>query len=55
VERFEQVRLAGTIRPGDQHQPRLERELEALVRPVAPQRDLGDDQPGSLIGMIRYV
>ena len=54
VQRLEQVRLAGAVRPGDEDEPRLERELEPGVRPEVAERDLGDDQPASLIGMIRY-
>ena len=54
VKGFEQVRLPGTVRPGDEHQPRLETELEACVRAKVAERDLADDQPGSRIGMIRY-
>ena len=54
VERLEQVRLAGAVRAGDEDEPRLERELQPGIRPEVAERDLGDDQPASLIGMIRY-
>ena len=54
VQRLEEVRLAGAVRPRDENEPRLERELEPGIRPEVAERDLGDDQPASLIGMIRY-
>jgi hypothetical protein len=44
VQRLEQVRLAGAVRPRDEQQPGLERELEACVRPKVAQRNVGDDQ-----------
>ena len=53
VQRLEQVRLPGAVRPDHQHEPRLEREVERGVRAKAPERDPRDDQPASLIGMIR--
>ena len=55
VQRLEQVRLACAVRPGREHEPRPERELEPLVRPEAAERDRLDDQPGRRIGMTRYV
>jgi hypothetical protein len=55
VQGFQKVRLAGAVRTHDEHEPGLEAELEACVRAVVAERDLGDDQPGSLIGMSRYV
>src|SRR5215218_8980479 len=54
MERFEQVRLAGAVRPGHEHDAGGERELELGVRAKAPKRGSPDDQPASLIGMIRY-
>ena len=61
MERLEQVRLAGPVRARDEHDPRLEGELEAWVRAEVAERDLADDktagiwrQSGSRIGMIRY-
>jgi len=53
VERLEEVGLAGAVRPDDEHEPGLEREVEAGVRAKAPERGPRDDQPASLIGMIR--
>ncbi len=55
VERLEQIRLAGAVLPGDQDDPRREREIERRVRAVVPERDAVDDQPARRIGMIRYV
>ena len=46
--------LPAPFAPGDENEPRLERELEPGIRPEVAERDLGDDQPASLIGMIRY-
>ena len=54
VQRLEQVRLAGAVRADRQHEARLERELQARVRADVRQEDRADDQPASLIGMIRY-
>src|SRR5439155_1679522 len=48
VQRLEQVRLAGAVRPDDEHQSRLEVEVEASVRPDVAQRNRADDQPGRL-------
>ena len=45
MQRFEQIRLAGTIRAGDEDDPGLERDLETGVRPEVSERDLADDQP----------
>jgi hypothetical protein len=53
VERFEEVRLADAVWPDDQDEPRLERKVEGGVRAKAPKRCPYDDQPASLIGMIR--
>jgi hypothetical protein len=58
VERLEEVRLPGSVRPRDQDEPRLQCELEPFVAAEVSERDLADDQalllyPASLIGMIR--
>jgi hypothetical protein len=53
MKALEQVRLPGSVRPHRQHETAAERELEQRVRPVVPERQLADDQPASLIGMIR--
>src|SRR5207237_3786026 len=55
VQRLEQVRLPRTVRPHDEHEPRLEPEVESRVRAVVAKRDRLDDQPASRIGMMRYV
>src|SRR4029078_9251717 len=44
VERLEQVRLARPVRARDEHEPRFERELEALVGTEVAERDVPDDQ-----------
>ena len=46
VQRLEQVRLAGAVRPDDEHEPRLEVEVEPGVRAEVAERDVRDDQPG---------
>jgi hypothetical protein len=53
VQRFEEVGLPGAVSADDEHQPRLEAEVERGVRAKAPERGPCDDQPASLIGMIR--
>jgi hypothetical protein len=58
VQRFEEVRLAGAVRAGDEDEAGLQRELEPFVRAEVAERDVPDDQalpvyPASLIGMIR--
>jgi hypothetical protein len=58
VQRLEQVRLAGPVRTGHEHESGLEHELEPLVAAEVAERDVADDQarlsyPASLIGMIR--
>jgi hypothetical protein len=53
VESFEEVRLPRSVPAHDEHETGLEREVEAGVRAEAPERGLRDDQPASLIGMIR--
>jgi hypothetical protein len=55
VQRLEQVRFADTVRPDDEDDARLERELQRCVRAVVAERDPVDDQPASRIGMIRYT
>ena len=54
VQRLEQVGLPGAVRADDEHEAGLEPEVERGVRAEAPERRLRDDQPASLIGMIRY-
>ena len=54
VERLEEVRLPGAVCARHENEPRLELELEPGIRPEVAKRDSGDDQPASLIGMIRY-
>jgi hypothetical protein len=44
VQRLEQVRLAGSVRAGDEDEARLQRELEPLVAAEVAQRDAPDDQ-----------
>jgi hypothetical protein len=53
VESLEQVRLPGAVPAHDEDETRLEREVESGVRAEAPERCPRDDQPASLIGMIR--
>jgi hypothetical protein len=53
VERLQQVRLAGAVATDDEHEPGLEAQVERSVRAEAPERGVRDDQPASLIGMIR--
>jgi hypothetical protein len=53
VDRLEQVRLADAVRAYDDDQPGLEVELERGIGAEARKRDPRDDQPASLIGMIR--
>jgi hypothetical protein len=58
MQRLEQVRLPGPVRPRDEDEPRLQCELEPFVAAEVSERDLADDQaallyPASLIGMIR--
>ena len=55
VQRLEQVRLPGAVRPGHEHEARLEVELEPRVGAEVPERDPRDDQPARRIGMIRYL
>jgi hypothetical protein len=55
VERLQKVGLPGAVRTDDEDKPLLEVQLEARVRAIVAEPDLGDDQPGSLIGMSRYV
>ena len=54
MECLEQIRLAGTVRPDDEREPRLQAELEPGIRAEVAKRDRRDDQPASRIGMIRY-
>jgi hypothetical protein len=53
VECLEQIRLPHPVCADHQYEPRLEGKVESGVRAEAPERCPGDDQPASLIGMIR--
>jgi hypothetical protein len=44
VKRFEQVRLAGAVRPDGEHEARLQRELELGVGAKVTKRNRRDDQ-----------
>jgi len=44
MQRLEQVRLAGSVRPNREDEARFEVELESRVRPIVPERDRSDDQ-----------
>jgi hypothetical protein len=44
VQRLEEVRLPGSVRPDDERQPWLQLELEPRVRAEIPKRDAVDDQ-----------
>ena len=55
MERLEQVGLAGAIVARDEDDTRTQLEVEGRVGAVVPEGDVPDDQPASLIGMIRYV
>src|SRR5205085_7624346 len=44
VQRLEQVRLPRAVRPDDEHEPRLEPDLEPFVGAVVAKRDRLDDQ-----------
>ena len=46
--------LPAPFAPGHEDEARLEGQLEPGVRPEVAKRDRRDDQPASLIGMIRY-
>jgi hypothetical protein len=45
VDGLEQVGLAGAVRPGHEYEPRLQRELEPLVRAHVANRDDSEDHP----------
>jgi hypothetical protein len=53
VQRFEQVGLPDPVGADHDDKPFAKLELEGGVRAEAPERDPRDDQPASLIGMIR--
>jgi hypothetical protein len=53
VERFQEVRLPDPVRTGHQDYPWNEGKLKLWVGAEVSERDVGDDQPASLIGMIR--
>jgi hypothetical protein len=44
MDGFEEVRLADAVRSHDDHEPRLQPQLEPLVRAKVPERDRLDDQ-----------
>jgi len=44
MQRFEQVRLAGTVRAGDEHEARLQPELQPFVGAEVAKGDCSDDQ-----------
>jgi hypothetical protein len=44
VQRLEQVRLAGAVRPDDENKSGLEAEVKPGVRADVAQRDFSDDQ-----------
>lgn len=54
MERFEQVRLPGSVRAVEQDDARGEIKLQRGVRTEVAERDALDDQPASRMGMIRY-
>jgi hypothetical protein len=39
MQRLEEVRLTGAVGPDDEHEPRLEAELEGRIRPELFQRE----------------
>ncbi len=53
VQRLEKVRLAGAVRPGREHEPRLQGEIQGGVRAEVAKCEARDDQSGSRMGMIR--
>jgi hypothetical protein len=53
VQRLEEVRLAGAVRPDGENEPGSQLELESLVGAEVSEPDVLDDQPGSRIGMIK--
>jgi hypothetical protein len=53
VQPLEQVRLPHPVRARHQHDSGIELELELGVGAEVSERDVLDDQPASLIGMIR--
>jgi hypothetical protein len=53
VQRLEEVGLADAVGADHDDEPFAKLELESGVRAEAPERDPRDDQPASLIGMIR--
>jgi hypothetical protein len=46
MQRLEQVRLAHAVSPDDEHEARLERQVERRVGAIVAERDLPDDQLG---------
>jgi hypothetical protein len=53
MDGLKEVRLSRSVSTDHEGEARLEAQLERGVRAKAPKRDLRDDQPANLIGMIR--
>ena len=53
MERLEQIRLPDSVGTGYEHDPGNEFELQLGIGAKVSERNVGDDQPASLIGMIR--
>ena len=53
MQGLEEVRLADSVGSRHEHDPGSEGELELWVGAEVSKRDVSDDQPASLIGMIR--
>ena len=53
MQGLEEVRLADSVGSRHEHDPGGEGELELWVGAEVSKRDVSDDQPASLIGMIR--
>ena len=53
VKRLQEVGLPGAVLPDNEHESGRETQVERRVRAKAPERGPRDDQPASLIGMIR--
>jgi hypothetical protein len=53
VHRLEEIRLAGAVGPGREHQPGLQCEIQGGVRAEVAKCEARDDQSGSRMGMIR--
>jgi hypothetical protein len=53
MQSLEEIRLTDSVGPRHEHDPGNESELELWVGAEVSKRDVSDDQPASLIGMIR--